>query len=527
MRQTFLTAALIAALTVAMPATAKTFRWANQGDAQTMDPYSQNEGVTNNINQHMYERLVERDPNLKIVPGLAERYEQINATTWRFYLRKGVKFHDGAPFTADDVVFSVERAAHPNSQIAQYARALGKATKIDDNTVEFKMEKVNPVFLDHMDAIFIMNKAWAVKNKVERPLDFKAKEETYAARNSNGTGAFMLKSREPDVKTVMVRNPTYWNAANLKTNVTEIVFTPIKSDATRTSALLSGEIDVLHDPAPQDVVKLGSTAGVKVWNGMENRIIFFGFDQKNDELLYSDVKGKNPFKDRRVRQAVYQAIDIETIKRTLMRGQAFPTGCITPSPIACDMAPDADKRLPFDIEASKKLLTDAGYPQGFGVSLNCPNNRYVNDEELCQAVVAMLSKVNIKVRLVAEPRATYFPRLEKGDTSFYMLGWGGAITDAQTTLDPIYHSRDEKSQKGFYNYGRYSDPKLDEIIDAAAVEGDVAKRRNLIRDALMLHNAEVRHVPLHRQVIPWASRANVRVTHAADNYVRVWWANID
>ncbi len=506
---------------------AKTLRWANQGDAQTMDPHSQNEGLTNNINQHIYERLVNRDQNLKFIPGLAMSWTQVNATTWRFNLRRNVKFHDGAPFTADDVIFSAERATQPTSQIAQYVRALGRVVKIDDFTVEFRLDKVNPIFLDHLDSLTIMNRAWAVKHKVEKPLDFKNKEETFAARNANGTGPFMLKSREPDIKTVMVRNPNYWDAANLKSNVTEIIFTPIKQDATRTAALLSGEIDVLHDPAPQDVARLSNTAGIRVINGMENRVVFLGFDQRRDELLYSDVKGKNPFKDRRVRKAVYQAIDIETIKRTLMRGQSFPTGCITPSPIACEMAPEADKRLPYDLAASRKLLADAGYPNGFSVTLNCPNNRYVNDEEICQAIVSMLAKVDIKVRLVAEPRSTYFPRLEKGDTSFFMLGWGGAITDAQTTLDPVYHSEDKTTGKGAYNYGRYSDPKLDAIIDAAAVEGDASKRRSLIREALILHNEEVRHVPLHRQVIPWATRANVKLTHAADNFMRSWWVTID
>jgi peptide/nickel transport system substrate-binding protein len=516
----------IASLIMSTNVGAKTLRWAAAGDPQTMDPYSQNEGLTNNINQHLYERLVDRDDKLEIIPGLAEKFTQVDATTWRFNLRKGVKFHDGSALTADDVVFSMERAAHPNSQIAQYARALGKVIKVDDFTIDFKQEKPNPIFLQHMDAIFIMSKAWCIKNKVERPLEFKAKEETHAARNSMGTGLFMLKTREPDVKTVMVRNPNYWNKA-VKSNITEIVFTPIKSDATRSAALLSGEIDFLHDPAPQDVARLGQSQGVKVINGMENRVVFFGFDQMRDELQYSSVKGKNPFKDKRVRQAFYQAIDVELIRSRIMRGQAFPTGCMTPSPIACNMAPEADKRLPYDMAAAKKLLTEAGYPDGFEITLHCPNNRYVNDDDICQAAVSMLAKVGVKARLIAEPKASYFPRLEKNDASFYMLGWGGAVLDAQTTFDPVLHSKDEKTQKGGYNYGRYVDTKLDALIDAAAVEGDAVKRRELIKEALILHNTEVRHIPLHRQVIPWATRANVKVVHAADNYMRGWLATVE
>jgi peptide/nickel transport system substrate-binding protein len=506
---------------------AKVFRWANQGDAQTMDPHSQNEGVTTNINQHIYERLVDRDEKLQIVPSLAQRWQQIDPLTWRIYLRENVKFHDGALLTADDVLFSIERASHPNSQIAQYARALGKAFKVDDYTIDFRLIKSNPIFLQHMDFIFIMSKAWAAKNKVERPLDFKGKEETYAARNANGTGVFMLKLREPDVKTVLTRNPNHWNSSGVKSNVSEIIFTPIRSDATRTAALLSGDLDLLQDPAPQDLARLGTASTVKIWGGFENRIIFFGFDQFRDELLFSNVKGVNPFKDRRVRQAFYHAIDVESIRARIMRGQAFPTGCITPSPIACEMALEADKRLPFEPELSKKLLTDAGYPNGFELTMHCSNNRYVNDEEICLATAAMLSRIGIKTKLIAEQRSIYFSRLEKSEVSFYLLGWGGAITDAQTTLDPILHSREERTQKGYFNVGRFADSKLDELIDSSASEANQERRRTLIKEALLLHNQEVRHIPLHRQAISWASRSNIRVKQMADNFVRVWWANVD
>jgi peptide/nickel transport system substrate-binding protein len=520
----FLSLLALAALIAAAPASAKTLRWASASDPQTIDPYSQNEGPTNNVNQYMYERLIDRNEKLEIVPGLAEKWTQVNDTTWRFSLRKGVKFHDGTPFTADDVVFSFERASHPLSQVAQYARAMGKVTKIDDYTVEFITPKPNPILLEQADNIMIMSKSWCIKNKVEKPLDFKAKEETFASRNANGTGPYILKSREPDIKTVLVVNPNYWG--KIAGNVTEVVFTPIKSDATRTAALLSGEIDILQDPSPQDVERLSKTASVKVWNGLENRVIFLGFDQFRDELLYSNVKGKNPLKDKRVRQAFYQAIDETAIKNIVMRGNAEPTGCITPSPIACNMAPAADKRLPYDLEAARKLMADAGYASGFELGMDCPNNRYVNDERICQAVVGMLSKIGVTVKLNAMPKQTYFPKLEKYDTSFYMLGWGGATTDAQTTIDPVLHTYDKDTQKGFYNYGRYSNPVLDKAGDAAASEMNIEKRRALLRDALTVHNTEVNHIVLHRQMIPWASRANVQLIHAADNYMRAKWVTI-
>ena len=507
----------VAMLALAGTADAVTLRWASAGDPQTADPYSQNENLTNQFSQAVHDTLVMRDNSLKLIPGLATSWQQVNPTTWRFTLRKGVKFHDGSPFTADDVVFSYERAQHPNSQLRQYSNPVGKPRKIDDTTVEFVQDKPNPVTLEHATTIYIMSRAWATKYKVERPLDFKAKEETYASLHANGTGPWILVSREPGVKTVLKRNPDWWGiAAGLATgNVTEVVYTQVSADATRTAALLSGQVDFVLDPPPQDMRRLEENKDLKVIRGQENRVVFFGFDQHRDELLYSNVKGKNPFKDARVRQAVYQAIDIEAIKSRTMRGFSAPTGGITPSILASN--PDAEKRLPFDPARAKQLLADAGYPNGFEVTLDCPNNRYVNDEEICIAVAAMLSKIGIMTKVTTLPRATYFPKLEKYDTSMFMLGWGGAITDAQTMLSPVLRSRDEKSGNGFFNYGRYANPKLDELIDAAAVEPNAEKRRETIRQAIAEHNAQVHHVPLHRQMIPWAMRSNVTVVHRPDN----------
>ncbi|HWL75741.1 MAG TPA: ABC transporter substrate-binding protein, partial [Burkholderiaceae bacterium] len=302
-------------------------------------------------------------------------------------------------------------------------------------------------------------------------------------------------------------------------NVDEVVYTQVSADATRTAALLSGQVDFVLDPPPQDVRRIEENKGTKIARGPENRVIFFGFDQTRDELLYSNVKGKNPFKDVRVRQAVYHAIDIEAIKSRIMRGSALPTGGITPSINASN--PEAEKRLAYDVNRSKQLLAEAGYASGFEVTLDCPNNRYVNDEEICIAVASMLAKVGINTKVNTQPRATYFPKLEKYDTSMFMLGWGGAITDAQTMLSPVLRSKDDKSGNGSFNYGRYVNPKLDALIDSAAVEPNPEKRREMIRQAIAEHNAQVHHVPLHRQMIPWAMRSNVTVVHRPDNVLNM------
>jgi peptide/nickel transport system substrate-binding protein len=520
-------AGALALAVVATPAIAKTLRWASQGDPQTADPHSQNEGLTNLFSQAVHDTLVMRDNELRLVPGLATAWQQVNPTTWRFTLRQGVKFHDGTPFTADDVVFTWERASHPHSQLRQYAIPVGKPRKVDDYTVEFVQDKPNPITLEHATTIYVMSKAWSTKNKVDRPLDFKGKEETHASRNAMGTGPWILVSREPGVRTVLKKNGDWWGIreGRVTGNVTEVIYTQVSADATRTAALLSGQVDFVIDPPPQDVRRLEESKGTKVIRGQENRVIFLGFDQGRDELLYSSVKGKNPFKDVRVRQAVYHAIDIDAIKTRIMRGAALPTGGITPSILASN--PDAEKRLPYDPARAKQLLADAGYPNGFDVTLDCPNNRYVNDEEICLAVSAMLAKIGIQTRVTAMPRATYFPKLEKFDTSMYMLGWGGAITDAQTMLTPVLHSEDKKTGAGLFNYGRYVNPKLDALIDAAGGEPNPEKRREIIRQALAEHNAQVHHVPLHRQMIPWAMRSNVTVIHRADNAPNMETATVE
>jgi peptide/nickel transport system substrate-binding protein len=516
-------AAVVAGLAAgAMPADAKTLRWANRGDMQTTDPHSQNEGLTNSINALIYEFLVDRDKKLGLVPKLAESWQRVNDTTWRFKLRAGVKFHDGTPFTADDVVFSYERARADTSQLRAYSNSAGMPRKIDDLTIEFTTNGPNPVELDYIATINIMSKAWCEKNHATKPQNYGGKEDMATAHQANGTGPYMLKSREPDVKTVLAKNPAWWGikAGQFEGNVDEVVFTPIGSDATRLAALISGEVDLINDPPPQDVPRLKQTPNIKVIEGTENRVVFIGMDQHSDELAYASVKGKNPFKDKRVRQALYQAIDIDAIQKTVMRGLAQPTGAMLPNPLQSN--PKIEKRLPHDKAAARKLLAEAGFPNGFDVTLDCPNNRYVNDEKICQALAAMWSQIGVNTRVNAMPRATYFPKLEKLDTSLYMLGWGGGNTDAIFILQPVLSTYSGKGD-GDYNYGRYTNAKLDELTTRIKTEMNAEVRLGMIQDALTAQQADINHIPLHRQVIPWASRASVSVVHRADNFVVPYW----
>jgi peptide/nickel transport system substrate-binding protein len=508
-------AALLAAslALAAAPAAAKTLRWSSQGDILTMDPHSQNEGLNNSVSDLIYEPLVTRGKDLRVEPCLATSWQEVSPTVMRFKLRPNVRFHDGTPFTADDVVFSIERALSPTSNFSPYMQGITGAR----NT-----KGPNPVLLPQLTEVRMMSRAWANKHNVQKPQDFKNKEETFAARNANGTGPFVLRSREADVRTVMVLNSNWWG--KMEGNVNEVVYLPIKQGATRLAALLSGEIDFVLDPDVQDIPRLKKDPKIKIVEGNENRTIFFGMDQWRDELQYSNVKGKNPFKDKRVRQAFQLAIDVNAIRSQVMRGLAIPTNVMF-APQVAGYDKSLDVVVKPDRERAKKLLADAGYPQGFEVTLDCPNNRYINDERICQATAAMLAQIGVKVRLNSMPRATYFPKIQKYDTSFYLLGWGVPTFDSLYSLQSLLRTVGQGGD-GNFNLGKYSNPKVDAAVDALKTETNPGKRKTLTREALAVHQADVGHIPLHHQVIPWAMRSNVSVVHRADNRLTVKWVKI-
>ncbi|HBY63296.1 MAG TPA: ABC transporter substrate-binding protein, partial [Solibacterales bacterium] len=496
MRRFAIASLIIAAAAFVAPATdAKTLRWASQGDILTFDPHAQNEGLNNTANSYIYEPLINYNDKFELEPALAVSWKQETPLIWRFNLRPGVKWHDGTAFTAADVVYSIERAMAPTSNFKVYTTGIQRAHAVDANTVLIYTNVPNPVLLRQMPELRIMSKAWSEKHKVTVPQNYVQKEETYAVRNAMGTGPYMLKTREVDIRTVFVENPAWWGKGTKKGNVTEIVYTPIKSDATRTAALLTGELDFVLDPPPQDLARLKQQ--VKVVEGAENRTIFLGFDQFRDELQYADVKGKNPFKDLRVRQALYHAIDIEAIKRAVMRGASDPTGAII-APQVNGWTKDAHQRLPYDQKKARELLAQAGYPNGFGFTLDCPNNRYINDEEICKAIVTMWAQIGLKVSLNAMPRATYFAKIQKFDTSAYLLGWGVPTFDALYSLQSLGHTLGKEGD-GNFNLGRVSNAAFDKLVDGMKSEVDPKKRNQLIADALLIHNREVMHIPLHNQ----------------------------
>ena len=515
MRSFLAVLALIGALASSGAAVGATFRWSSASDIPTWDIHSQNNALSNGVHAAVYESLFYYDRKFEIEPMLATGYKQLAPTQLRITLRPNVKFHDGAAFNADDVVFSLGRAMAWTSNFGVYTQGIEKAVKVDDLTVDIVTKGPNPVLLRQLTELRMVDKDWAEKNKSTEPKDIKTKEENFAHRNANGTGPFMLKSWEPDVKLVLVRNPGWWG--RMAGNVDEIVYTPIKAEATRIAALLSGEIDMVLDPSPSDLPKLRATADLKVLDGTENRTIFLGMDQFRDELPGSSVKGKNPLKDVRVRKALYQAIDITAIAKTTMRGLAQPTGTLI-APQVNGRTKRADERWPHDVPAAKKLLAAAGYPNGFEVDFACPNNRYLNDEEICQAITAMWARVGVKARLRTLPLVTYFPMIQRHEASIYMLGWGVPTFDALYSLQSLLRSVGAQGD-GNYNVGRYSNPQMDALVERVKAEIDPQTRRQLIEQALLLSHQDVSHIPLHNQVIPWVMKKNIDLVHRADNRI--------
>ena len=523
----FIAAKLLAAivtatlgLTASAPAAAATFRMANQGDPLSMDPHSLNESLQLTFLNNIYETLVALDRKLNIVPELATDWKQTSPTVWHFNLRKNVTFHDGTPFTADDVIFSYKRALADGSDVKTYVGQIKEIRKVDDHAIDVETIAPYPILPNVFTRWFIMSKKWCTDNKAEKPVDKRKGVENYASFKANGTGPFRLKSREPGTRTVLVKNLNYWS--KVEGNVDEVIFTPIGNPSTRVAALISGEIDMMEPVPQQDIARINAGANTHVLQGPELRTIFLGMDQKRDELLYSSVKGKNPFKDKRVRQAFYQAIDIDTIKSKVMRGASTPSALMM-APGVHGYVADLNKRLPYDVEAAKKLMADAGYPNGFEVTMNCPNDRYVNDSEICQAVAAMLARINVKINLQAEPKAQYFPKILSRNTSFYMLGWTPSTIDAHDVLNSLEGTPDNATGRGQFNLGAYSNPKIDELIGKIQSETDAPKRDAMIVEAVKLHKDEIGHLPLHQQSLAWGVKKNVTVVQMATNDNLLKW----
>ncbi len=491
------------------PAFAATLKWSMPGDSLTLDPHAQNEGPTHMVSRQVYETLVTRVVDMSIEAQLATSWKTTDPETWVFSLRKGVVFSDGSALKASDVVFSINRALTGASDMIELIDSITSVKAIDGNTVEIKTEGPNPILLNQLSQIFIMSEAWSKKNGCEQSQDFDASQETYCSINALGTGPFKITLREQNTRTVFERNDNWWGNQS-QHNIDTIELLPIKNDATRVAALLSGDIDFTNFTPAQDIQRINGSALHKVESTPQARTIFFGMDQGSDELRSSNIKGKNPLKDKRVRLAMYHALDMDAIQDKVMRGLSEPAGMIT-FPGVQGYTKELDTRLPYDPNMSKKLLADAGYPDGFEITLDCPNNRYINDEAICVAAVGMLAKVGIKVNLDAQPKSIHFKDLQNDLSDFYMLGWGVPTFDSHYVYSFLLKS------DGSWNKVGFNDARVDELVGTMLTETNLDQRNANIAEAWAIVQDNMPYLPLHHQVISWGSKSNVDVPIRTNN----------
>ncbi len=515
--------ALLGGLILTGPAAAKPFTWAYNADVLTLDPHSSNNTFTNTFLGNVYEALVRHNDRIEIEPALAESWERTSPTVWRFNLRRGVVFHNGESFEADDVLFTWARVNGPGSLARGLLGAIKEVRKLDSHTIEIETHRPFPILLASITQFFVMDEGWSRANNAENAANLSAQTESGATRVANGTGPFRITERRPDERTVLEPHAGWWDRP--VHNLTRVNFQPIRSAATRTASLLSGAIDANVEVPLQDIPRLLQDSRVQVIEGPELRTIYLGFDYERDELLYSDVRGQNPFRDRRVREAIYRAIDVTALRRTVMREKAWIAGMMV-SPFLTGAPADLNERLPYDPEASKRLLAEAGFPNGFTVGIVCPNDRYVNDERTCQAVAAMLARVGIRLQLQSEPTNIWSRRTATRDFSMYMLGHAGLpLADAYSTLNEVLRTNTRTT--GGLNYGRWSNAEFDALVAQVAEAPDETSRRALIRQALEIERREIAHIPLFQQPIAWASRRGIDLRQAPDNRLRLWLVKVD
>ncbi|MDK1490762.1 ABC transporter substrate-binding protein [Sinorhizobium sp. 7-81] len=514
------TAAALVQLGLVGAAGANTLRYASAGDIYGLDPHSMTDSFSINFLLHVYEPLVRYNKELKIEPALAVSWEVVKPDVIRYKLRQGVKFHDGSDFTADDVVMSLMRATDDKSPIKGNLPALKSAETVDDYTVDLHLSGPTPLLNNYLTNIAIFDAQWLEKNGAVKPVNAELGEEGYTTTHANGTGPFKLESRRPDAQTVLVANEAWWEKP--EHNLTKVVHTPISSDATRVAALLSGEVDIITPSPLQDAKRIAGSPGTKVLESPGLRTIMMNFNMR-DKLVDGNVEG-NPFRDVRVRKAVYQAINMDLVRDKIMRGKSRNAGMqIAPEVPGFDEK--LNRRFPYDPAAAKALLTEAGYPNGFQFNMNCPNDAYVNDEEVCQAMTAMLAQVGLNAKLVTEARTLHFKKAQEGQTDMFMIGWATLpMLDGFSVLSAMLHSPEDKL--GTWNPGDYKNAKVDELTKKIDVELDEAKRRQMMIEAFGITEEEVAWLPLHQQPLSWAVRDNVEVVQTADDLLRLWYTRI-
>ncbi|MFY2823341.1 ABC transporter substrate-binding protein [Ruegeria sp. MALMAid1280] len=499
------------------------FTWASTTDPQTMDPHAVNSAPVLGFLNNVYEGLVRRNKDMQVEPALAVSWEPIGeGDGWRFKLREGVTFHDGSTFDAQDVLFSYQRASGEAADTRSWFAPISDVIVVDDYTVDFMTTAPNPLFPSSIANWMIMDQGWTESNDAAVP-----DKETgnFATLNANGTGAFRVTAREPGLRTVLEPHNGWWDDA--EHNITSAEFNPIQNPATAVAALLSGDVDMINPVPIQDVARLQGNADVNVIQGIEARVIMLGFGHQAEALKYTEDAGKpNPFRDPRVRKAVAQAVNVDAILATIMRGNAEAASQLV-SPAMSGYSAAHTDRPAFGVDAAKALLAEAGHADGFSFGLKCPNDRYLNDEAVCQAVVSMLAQIGLTAELDAMPVRNYWPELREGNYDMYLLGWSPGTFDAEHPVRFLVATPNQEKKLGSWNFGRFSNARVDELLPMIQSELDEVRRQAMLDEVAGIIQGEQVYVPMYVEPLVWGTRSNVDVTQRSDNFFLLRWVRVN
>ena len=504
------------ALSFSVPLFADDLTIGLSSEPTSIDPHFHNLTPNNSFSAHIFDSLILKDEKQRLVPGLAESWKPLDDTTWEFKLRKGVKFHDGSPFTADDVIFTMERAPNvPNSPASFAGYIKGKEViKVDDFTLHIKTKRPYPLMPNDLSTFNIIS---SENGKGATTPDYNS------GKAAIGTGPFKFSEYVPGDRIVVVRNDDYWGA---KQKWDKVIFKPIKSGPSRIAALLAGDVDFIAGVPTADIETLKKNDKIQLSQGVSNRVIYLHIDQFRDDSPFVKANDggaiKNPLKNQKVRLAISKAINRDAIVERVMEGVAITAGQLLPDGffgISENLKPEA-----YDPAGAKKLLAEAGVPDGFKLTIHGPNDRYINDAKIAEAIAQFLTRVGIKTEVVTMPRSVYFKRASRGgpnktpEFSLVLLGWGAGTGEPSSPLKSLIHTYDKERGLGAANRGRYSNPEVDKMIEDALATVDDAKRADLLAKATEVAIADLAIIPLHYQVSTWAGKKGISYKARTDEY---------
>jgi len=515
-RKTLTGLLVMAAATFGQPAFASDLTIGLASEPSSIDPHFHNLGPNNAMSLHVFDRLIIPDNKQQLTPGLATSWKAVDETTWEFKLREGVKFHDGTPFTADDVVFTFERAPNVEGSPSSFSTYIKGKTikKIDDFTVHIITEKPYPLMPNDLMTFSI----------VSRKNGEGAKTEDYNSGSATvGTGPYKFVEYVPADRIVLERNEDYWGE---KPEWEKLTFKAIKSGPARVAALLAGDVDIIAQTPTTDIERLEGEAEIELSSGISNRVIYLHLDHAREASPFVRANGggdiANPLRDLKVRQAISKAINRDLIVDRVMENVAIKAGQLLPEGffgVSDKLAPEE-----YDAEAVQQLLSEAGVPDGFELTIHGPNDRYINDAKIAEAIAQMLTRAGIKTAVETMPRSVYFKRASSGgpdktpEFSFILVGWGAGSGEASSPLKSLIHTYDKENGYGASNRGRYSNPEVDTLIEDALATVDDEKRAALLAQATEVAIEDLAIIPLHYQVNTWAARKGIKYNARTDEY---------